>query len=38
MFFLQEKTHQDQIQRKQEEEKEIEAKKQAARLQVEIDL
>jgi hypothetical protein len=31
---LQEKAHQNQMQRKQEEEKEIEAKKQAARLQV----
>jgi hypothetical protein len=41
MFYIvlfQEKSQQNQIQKQQEEEKAIEAKKQAARLQVKLDL
>jgi len=36
MFLFKEKTHQDQIQKQQQEERDIEAKKEAARQQVKI--
>jgi len=36
MFLFKEKTNQDQIQKKQQEDRDIEAKKQAARRQVKI--